>query len=54
MPQDHTSDAGEEASVFADVKPFSATDVADSEWERRLRDSYGLDRVQPARRRQDD
>lgn len=38
--------------VFADVKPFSADDEADSEWERRLRDSYGLDRLHAARRRE--
>lgn len=42
------------ADVFADVKPFSADDDADSEWERRLRDSYGLDRLHAARRRQND
>jgi uncharacterized membrane protein len=37
--------------VFTDVKPFSAEDDAESEWEQRLRDSYGLDRMHPARRR---
>lgn len=42
------------ADVFTDVKPFSADDDADSEWERRLRDSYGLDRLHAARRRQND
>jgi len=43
-----------EQVVFTDVKPFSADDDADSEWERRLRDSYGLDRLHAARRRQND
>jgi uncharacterized membrane protein len=40
--------------VFADAKPFSTDDDAEFEWERRLRDSYGLDRLQRGRRRQDD
>ena len=47
-------DAEEHADVFTDVKPFSADDDADSEWERRLRDSYGLDRLHAARRRHDE
>jgi hypothetical protein len=42
---------GDEVDVFADAKPFSADDEAESDWERRLRDSYGLDRLHPARRR---
>ena len=45
--------ADDEVSVFSDVKPFSATDDAESEWERRLRDSYGLDRLHTARRERD-
>jgi hypothetical protein len=40
--------------VFTDAKPFSTDDDAEFEWERRLRDSYGLDRRQRGRRRQDD
>jgi uncharacterized membrane protein len=43
-----------EADAFADAKPFSADDEAESDWERRLRESYGLDRLHTARRRQDD
>jgi uncharacterized membrane protein len=41
----------ESEDVFADAKPFSADDEAESDWERRLRDSYGLDRLHAARRR---
>lgn len=49
-----TREPDEQVDVFPDVKPFSADDDADSEWERRLRDSYGLDRLHAARRRQSD
>jgi len=49
-----TRDGEEQADVFTDVKPFSADDDADSEWERRLRDSYGLDRLHAARRHRND
>jgi hypothetical protein len=44
----------EPADAFADAKPFSADDEAESDWERRLRESYGLDRSHAARRRRDD
>lgn len=33
--------------VLRDATPFSPDDAADSEWERRLRESYGLDRRRP-------
>jgi hypothetical protein len=39
---------------FAEARPFSADDEAETEWERRLRDSYGLDRLHAARWRERD
>jgi hypothetical protein len=42
------------ADVFADAKPFSADDDAEFDWERRLRDSYGLDRLRRERQRRED
>jgi uncharacterized membrane protein len=52
--RERTREVEEQADVFTDVKPFSADDDADSEWERRLRDAYGLDRLHAARRRRND
>jgi hypothetical protein len=49
--QQHLSKSDETVDAFADLKPFSTDDNAESEWERRLRDSYGLDRLHTARRR---
>jgi uncharacterized membrane protein len=43
----------ETPDAFAGAKPFSAEDEAESDWERRLRESYGLDRLHAARRRDD-
>ncbi|HSK98239.1 MAG TPA: YibE/F family protein [Euzebyales bacterium] len=44
----------EAVDAFADAKPFSAEDEAESEWERRLRESYGLDRLRTGRGHRDD
>jgi uncharacterized membrane protein len=52
LPPQRVRVPGEDA--FADAKPFSAGDEAESDWERRLRDSYGLDRLHAARWRDQD
>lgn len=53
-PPRHRRDEDVVADVFADAKPFSADDDAEFEWERRLRDSYGLDRLRRERQRRED
>jgi uncharacterized membrane protein len=53
-PPRHRRDEDVVADVFADAKPFSADDDAEFDWERRLRDSYGLDRLRRERQRRED
>jgi hypothetical protein len=53
-PPRHRRDEDVVADAFADAKPFSADDDAEFEWERRLRDSYGLDRLRRERQRRED
>ena len=52
--KDRRRQRNEPIEVFSDARPFSPGDEADSEWERRLRESYGLNRRQAAQRRSGD